>query len=412
MIAHIGDLAAHSPSPSVFEADLLEWLAEDIGFEVGFLSSRGAETSPTVLGLDSTLCERAVARGPIYYQELLPVKRAALAARGVAVDTEVLGEPAVRRTHYFRELAAHVGGKHSLFAYIPWRGSIVGALMLGRTGSAFSPSDKYRVEKLLPGLGVARAAFGFTCDFPPLYPAGGRRLLERLLPGTRPRVLAWRAIPGGMLEVRDHDGYREMVACAGNSEVVWTRARLDDPSRSGWPYVELFHVAAALAKQRKRALFIGCGGAVALRQFAQSYQGIEIDLVESEPAVIDLARAWFDLDSIPNLTVRIADGAQFVQRAPAGLWDIAVIDAFDSSGLSTALTTRSFFAALRRSLRPEGAMALNLIDKLDGNGPLRSVSGAMADEFDQIRIVPVVAHEEHLSVGTLRNIVVIASPRR
>lgn len=51
----------------------------------------GAEASRTVVGLDAALIETAVRGGPRYAAELFPAKRVALEARGVAVDTRVLG---------------------------------------------------------------------------------------------------------------------------------------------------------------------------------------------------------------------------------------------------------------------------------------------------------------------------------
>ncbi|HLK40549.1 MAG TPA: hypothetical protein VKU41_27545 [Polyangiaceae bacterium] len=97
--------------------------------------------------------------------------------------------------------------------------------------------------------------------------------------------------------------------------MIWTRAGLDDAARSGWPYIDLLHVAAGLARRRERALFIGCGGAVGPRQFAVSYPGIEIDVVESEDHVIELAKSFFGLDGIPRLTVHHAEGASFLEGA-------------------------------------------------------------------------------------------------
>jgi spermidine synthase len=200
-----------------------------------------------------------------------------------------------------------------------------------------------------------------------------------------------------------------MVAFDGRSELVWTRSALTNPGQSGWPYIDLFHVAAALAKRRRRALFVGCGGGVALRQFASVYPGIGLDVVEREAAVIELARSWYDLEAIPGLTAHIADGVDFIARAPASIWDIAVIDAYDTGDIAATFTRRSFFAELRRVLRPGGAMAINLIGTLDGYGPLPVVARAARGAFCNVRIVPVMGPDEDYAPGALRNIVVIGT---
>ncbi|MDQ2647260.1 MAG: hypothetical protein M3020_25880, partial [Myxococcota bacterium] len=146
MIEELVELAQTAPDARSFETAILGHLRARIGFEVGFFSVRGAESDPSALGLERALLELAVERSDTYARELLPVKRAALAARGVAVDTEVLGESRVREQAYHRELASRVNGRHSLLAYLPWRGDTVGMLMLGRTGGAFSARDREQVE--------------------------------------------------------------------------------------------------------------------------------------------------------------------------------------------------------------------------------------------------------------------------
>lgn len=407
MLSEIIESSQGSASAVAFEAAVLELLQREIGFDVAYFTVKGRESRPTVMAIESPLVERAVALGEVYLQELAPVKRVALSARGVAVDTQVLGLARLRETRYYRELSASAGVQHSLMAYVPWRGQVAAALMLGRSG-AFAEREMRRVESSLTAIGVGRAAFGLPWVSEPLRGAVRPSVLSRFgVCASRP--LASVPTPSGKLVVRDRGGYREMVAVQSGSELVWTRAALQDPGESGWPYLDLFHVAAALAARRERALFIGCGGGVALRQFASSYPGIDLDVVEREPAVVELARSWYDLDAIPGLTVHVADGIDFVTRAPASTWDVAVIDAYDTSELATGFARRGFFAKLRRILRPGGAMGINLIGALDGSGPLPSVVRSARAELHDVRVVPVMVADEAYSPHAPRNIVVVAT---
>lgn len=402
-------LSQESANASEFEGRVLELLRREVGFDVGFFSVKGDEARPTVVGLDQVTVELAVARGATYAEELLPVKHAALAARGVAVDTHVLGWERVRKLCYHREIAARVGGRCSLMAYLPWQGRIVAAVMLGRTGSTFSDRELRRVEGLLPALGVTRAAFGLPWVAAPL-PAAVETAPRRWLGLTRKvRVLASVPTRAGALRVQDRGGFREMIASEGETELVWTRASVAKPDESGWPYVELLHLAATVARRRGRALFIGCGGAVAMRQFASVYPGIGMDVVEREPAVVELAREWYAVDSIPGLEVHVADGIDFVARAAPSSWDIVVVDAYDAGDLAAAFKQRSFFARLRRVLRPGGAVAFNLIGTLDGRGALPDVIRAARRELSRLRVVPVVAPDENYAPDASRNIVIIGT---
>ncbi|HEY3494311.1 MAG TPA: fused MFS/spermidine synthase [Polyangiaceae bacterium] len=392
-----------------FERAVLADCELQVGCDVAFFSVTGRETSPTVLGLDRATVEQAVAGGPVYARELMPVKRAALARRGVAVDSDVLGVATMRKSRYYREVAARVGGKHSLLAYLSWQGQPYGMLMLGRTGRAFSGSEVERVEAMLPALGVARAAYGWTAPCAPLAeaPAGALAHLAQRLGLRSERVLGSVDTPSGTISVRDRAGFREMLAARGEHELVWSRAALDDAARSGWPYLELFHVAAACARRRERALFVGLGGAVSVRQFARTYPGIRCDVVEKEPAVVALAREFFALDAIPGVTVHVADGADFIANAARESWDMVIVDAYDAVELGAEFSTRRFFAALRRALRPGGTIALNVIGALSGR-VVAGVAQAASREFAELRLVPVMEPGETFAAETPRNVVIVA----
>jgi spermidine synthase len=403
----LAEIAQGSECRASFERRVLELLQQQIGFDAAFFLVRGLESRPTIAGLAEPVARRLVRRSDIYGAELLPVKQAALSRRGVAVDTDVLGWDRVRNARYHREIARTVGGKHSLMAYFPWHGQIIGAVMLGRSGGTFSSKELRAVEALLPGLGVARAAFGIAAGTATLpRPAGGG--LGGLVARARgAHVLESRPSALGAVTVRDRGGFREMLAANGEAELVWTRTRVDDAATSGWPYVDLFHVAATLARRRERALFVGCGGAVSLHQFARVYPGIRMDLVESEPAVIDLARRWYSLDAIPHLAVHVADGSRFVAAAEAEVWDVAIVDAFDAREGVAPMGQAPFYRDLRQSLRPGGTMAVNVIGALDGE-PLRRIVESVRSAFEDVRVLPVVGASEAYSPSDLRNVVIVA----
>ena len=409
MVVDLVKLAHESGTGASFESGFLALLGREIGFDAAFFFAKGHELSPTIVGLDRKTTERVIARSSVYSRELLPVTRAALAARGVAVDTDVCGLRQVRQAKYFREIASTLNGQHSLLAYVPWRGRIVATFMLGRTGKGFSHGEVRAVESLLPGLGVARAALGLSPVAEPLPTPPRGSLFRRLGFAHDTRVLASVPIEGGTLVVRDRAGFREMVASDGSSELVWTRAALTGSGQSGWPYVELFHLAPALAKQRCYALFVGSGGAVGLRQFANVYPGMSFDLVEHEPAVIELARSWFGLGTIPNLTVHIGDGAEYISCATPSSWDIVVVDAYDTTNFAAKFSQRPFLTALRRGLRPGGSVACNIIGTLSGRGPVSDFVSAVRPIFERVRILPVVDLDESFSGDALRNVVVIAT---
>jgi spermidine synthase len=398
-------LAHEAPDEATFDRAVLDALHRSVGFDAAFLAIMGDPT--TSINLDAKELDDAIAHDT-YVNDLAPTKAAAVARRGVAIDTEVLGERRVRTLRYHRELAAPIGGRHSLVAVLALRGVPIGGLVLGRCGSTFSAEQISVVESLLPRLAVARASFRL--------PWRGRPLQRRTSTGIG-RVAGWfrgeetherltEARPE--LLVRDRAGFREMVATDERGELVWSRAALDEPERSGWFYVDLLHLAAVRASNQRRFLFIGSGGGVSVRQFARVYPGAILDVVEPDERVVALARRWFGLDAIPSVTVTLDDGASFLRGAPAAAWDAIVVDAYDGSVLAPSLASRAFFADIVRALRPGGGLAFNIIGALGGDGEVQALERAARAARLDVRLVPVLDPGENYSPMALRNVVLIA----
>lgn len=192
MLIDVINCAAEALSVEAFETAVLDLLSREAGADVAFFMTKGANRPPTVAGLDAAVIGRALDGGERYAREFEPVKRAALATRGVAIDTEVFGLGAVQAAAYHRHLAAPIGGRHSLWAYLRLRGRVRGAIMLGRCGSAFREADAHVVEEMLPALAVAHASFGesTTCAKIGTLSTREREILGYLHLGYRNREIA------------------------------------------------------------------------------------------------------------------------------------------------------------------------------------------------------------------------------
>lgn len=359
-------------------ARVLEGLRATVGIDVGFIAAAGV----SVHALPYDHVERALGDAR-YERELSPVKSAAIAARGVATDAKILGR---RRfaTRWFRDLAAPIGGRHTLLAYTRTRGAVTGVVMLGRcSDSEFRAEDVQRIESVLPTLSLAFAAFGAT-------PTPVRLAPIPLF--AKPRA--------GDLVVRDRGAHREMLA----GELVWTRARRDDASRSGWPYVDLLALGAVLARERTRALVVGCGGGALVHLLGRLFPAMTIDVVERDARVVELARRWFAL----RADVRVADGGDVIAHAPRASWDAIFVDAYDASADRPAVDAASVFVHAKRALRPGGAIAFNVIGDLAGGGVAREVTDAALRCFQDVRVVPVIDPGEVVLAQARRNVVVIA----
>jgi spermidine synthase len=117
----------------------------------------------------------------------------------------------------------------------------------------------------------------------------------------------------------------------------------------------LHGLARAYVPRVDDVLCIGMGVGIAPMKFAR--EGSRVDVVEINPAVVPLAEKYFDLEPA-KLNIVIGDGRQFVSET-AKKYDAIVLDAFLGDSSPSHLMTREAFAAMRRILKPGGALVIN-----------------------------------------------------
>ncbi len=184
--------------------------------------------------------------------------------------------------------------------------------------------------------------------------------------------------------VRDHRGWRELVADDGARAMVHTRIKSSDPLMSGARYTDGFHLSVALAGPPRRVLFIGGGGAVGPRQFAAFYPEAEVDVVEIDAQILCAARRFFGLKDDRRLHAHVGDGRSFIAAAPDDWFDVVVLDAYAGAGyLVQPLASDAFLRTVRHKLRPGGVLCANLVGAAGHpDSPVRGVASAIAFAFD------------------------------
>lgn len=105
----------------------------------------------------------------------------------------------------------------------------------------------------------------------------------------------------------------------------------------------------------KRALCIGMGVGIVPMRLARS--GIQVDVVEINPAVVPLAQAYFDFDpSKVNLAI---DDARHFLAITHSRYDTIHLDAFIGDSMPSHLMTREAFQAIKDHLEPDGTLVIN-----------------------------------------------------
>ncbi len=177
-----------------------------------------------------------------------------------------------------------------------------------------------------------------------------------------------KAIPGLIYEQESLYNYIQVTqAPDGTRELILNEGQaihsIYNPRQilTGW-YWDYFLAAPFFnpgfqPSQLQRMAIIGLAGGTIARQFSAAYPSVQIDGVEIDPAIVNVARQYFDMRE-PNLHVFEEDGRVFARQTQAS-YNVIAIDAFQQPYIPFQLTTVEFFSELRDHLADNGVLALN-----------------------------------------------------
>ena len=136
---------------------------------------------------------------------------------------------------------------------------------------------------------------------------------------------------------------------------------------------------------------------------------MEIDVAEIDPAVIEVAKCYFQFKEGEKLRVHPVDGRLFLSQAIQP-YDMILLDAYQANGIPFHLITKEFFEMAEKKLTAQGIMVINVIGSIIGNESkvFRSLVKTLRRVYPQIYIFPVRGSDK-LSLNTSQNIILLAS---
>jgi len=217
------------------------------------------------------------------------------------------------------------------------------------------------------------------------------------------KTLARRDTPYHHIVITELDGTRWMRFDATTQTVV----NIGHPDRSAVKYDEGLAAAFALRPGARRILVIGLGGGVLPRRIHDVLPDADVETVEIDPVVRDLAIEYFLYQESDRVRTTIEDGRTFLTRK-GPQYDMIVLDAFNSTGVPFHLTTREFFETLKARLSHDGIFAANFIGKMMGrDGRLFWATYAtIRRQFGQVYVTPDVTK---IPTEKLGNVLVFAT---
>lgn len=161
----------------------------------------------------------------------------------------------------------------------------------------------------------------------------------------------------------------------------------------------LYHLSKGYTPELRRALCLGMGVGIAPRQLAADH--LAVDVVEINPAVVPLARQWFDFD--PTSVHLVVDDARHFLRVATNRYDTVQLDAFLGDSSPSHLMTHEAFLEIRRVLNPGGTLVINSFVSFEVGRDFfaTALHRTLLSVFQQVRV--------HVSPGG--NVFYVASDR-
>jgi spermidine synthase len=131
-------------------------------------------------------------------------------------------------------------------------------------------------------------------------------------------------------------------------------------------YQRYWELARLFCPQVKRAAFLGGGAYTMPEALLDAYPQATADVVEIDPAVIEIAREYFRVDDYPRMNAVADDARRFLQSTDAR-YDLIYGDAYRGVGCIPAhLVTVEFFRLAKSRLADGGVFIVNVAGGIDG----------------------------------------------
>ena len=181
-------------------------------------------------------------------------------------------------------------------------------------------------------------------------------------------------------------GSRRALYFVGDKELdlVETLIDLREPYRLQHPYAQAMTAGLIYRPEPNSVLLVGLGGGALVRFLNHYFPDVRLDVVEIDPAVVEVARDYFGTRPVPGTRILVADGRDFLARSTER-YDLILLDAHlypseltDGTGHPLSLRTEAFYRSLHERLRPDGVVLINMIAGPDGSSYMAGVCRAFA----------------------------------
>lgn len=161
--------------------------------------------------------------------------------------------------------------------------------------------------------------------------------------------------------VKESNGLRCLVFTVKRGDRNQTCMDLSDPKRLVFPYVRMSLGGLLLNDEPRKILIVGLGGGSIPVTLTELFPNAEITIVEIDPAVLKVAKRYFNFEETNNMKVEVVDARVFAKRAAikGKTYDFIILDAFTGDYIPEHLMTTEFLAETQALLTDDGVLVAN-----------------------------------------------------
>lgn len=164
----------------------------------------------------------------------------------------------------------------------------------------------------------------------------------------------------------------------------------------GYPYL-LQHVPVAYNPAGRSCLVIGLGAGIVPRWYMT--QGIETDVVDIDPAVVEMSSKYFNYPAGDQ--VIIEDARYFLGKGKKK-YDYIIIDVFNGDVTPSHILSREAFILIKNRLTDNGIFAMNFVGSLGDNQTMTaSVIKTLETVFGKTVIMPLFYPKKGQAFGNI-----------
>jgi spermidine synthase len=159
------------------------------------------------------------------------------------------------------------------------------------------------------------------------------------------------------VDISEMNGVRALHL--GNA-TVQSAMRINAPFELELTYTRGMMCFLLFTSQAREVVILGLGGGSIPKYIHRHLPQMRVTTVELNPAVLDAARSHFHLPpDDERLRVVLGDGTVYIRDNP-GSADVLMLDAYDSAGLPSELSSQEFYDSCAAALAPDGVLVVNL----------------------------------------------------